>query len=88
MSIYAFRSKDFHLDFSRIAEFRALVPSGTPLMACTVTATHSIQEEIVSTLVMSEVETVTLSPNCFNIMYVARRRRTDWETDFSESLRP
>ena len=34
---------------------------------------------------MSEVVTVKLSPNSFNIMYV-ERRRTDLETDFSESL--
>ena len=34
---------------------------------------------------MSEVVTVKLSPNCSNIMYVVRRR-TDLETDFSESL--
>ena len=34
---------------------------------------------------MSEVITVKLSPNRSNIMYV-ERRRTDLETDFSESL--
>ena len=34
---------------------------------------------------MSEVVTVKLSPNRSNIMYV-KRRRTDLETDFSESL--
>ena len=34
---------------------------------------------------MSEVVTVKLSPNHSNIMYV-ERRRTDLETDFSESL--
>ena len=34
---------------------------------------------------MSEVVTVKLIPNCSNIMYV-ERRRTDLETDFSESL--
>ena len=34
---------------------------------------------------MSDVVTVKLSPNRSNIMYV-ERRRTDLETDFSESL--
>ena len=38
-----------------------------------------------STLEMSEVVTVKLFPNRSNIMYVVRRR-TDLETDFSESL--
>ena len=37
------------------------------------------------TLEMSEVVTVKLSPNRSNIIYVVRRR-TDLETDFSESL--
>ena len=69
MSIFAFWSKDFRPAFSRIAEIRSLVPSGTPLMAC----------------IATEVVTVKLSPNRSNIMYVVRRR-TDPETDFSESL--
>ena len=50
MSIFDFLSKDFHPAFSRIAEIRAIVPSGTPLMNCTATETRSIQEESVSTL--------------------------------------
>ena len=79
MSIF---SKDFHPAFSRIAEIRAIVPFGTLLMDCTATETRSIQEESVS---MSEVVTVKLSPNRSNIMCV-ERRRTDLETDFSESL--
>ena len=79
MSIFAFLIKDFHPAFSRIAEIRAIVPSGTP-MDCTATETCSIQEESVSTL-----GSVKLSPNRSNIMHV-ERRRTDLETDFSESL--
>ena len=51
-------------------------------LACTARETRSILEEIVSTLEMSEVVTVKLSPNHSNIMYVARRR-TDLENDFS-----
>ena len=51
MSFFAFWSKDFR----RIAEIQTRIPSGTPLMACTATVTHSSQEEIVSTLEMSEV---------------------------------
>ena len=54
-------------------------------MACTATVTRSIQKEIVSTMEMSEVVKGKLSPNRSNIMYVVRRR-TDLETDFSESL--
>ena len=54
-------------------------------MDCTATETRSIQEESVSTLKCHRVVTVKLSPNHSNIMYV-ERRRTDLETDFSESL--
>ena len=60
MSIFAILSQNF----GQIAEIRAIVPSGTPLMDCTATETRSIQEESVSTLEMSEVVTVKLSPNC------------------------
>ena len=49
MSIFAFLSKDFHPAFSQRAEIRAIVPSGTRLMDCTATETHSIHEEKVST---------------------------------------
>ena len=52
-------------------------------MDCTATEIRSIHEE--SEFEMSEVVTVKLSPNHSNIMYV-ERRRTDLETDFSESL--
>ena len=47
MSIFDFFNKDFHPAFSRIAEIRTIVPSGTPLMDFTATETRSIQEESV-----------------------------------------
>ena len=84
MSVLAFWSKNFHSAFSRIAEIRTIIPSGTPLMDCTGTETRSIQEKSVN-FEMSEIVTVKLSPNHSNIMYV-ERRRTDLETDFSESV--
>ena len=80
-SLLLFFSKDLYPAFSRIAEIQAIVPFGTLLMDCTATETRSIQESVS----MSEVVTVKLSPNRSNIMYV-EKRRTDLETDFSESL--
>ena len=74
-----FFSKDLHPAFSRIAESRAIVPSGTPLRIVQQPRGKCVNFE------MSEVVTVKLSPNRSNIMYV-ERRRTDLETDFSESL--
>ena len=53
-------------------------------MDCTATEIRSIHEESVN-FEMSEVVTVKLSPNRSNIMY-GERRKTDLETDFSESL--
>ena len=80
MSIFAFLSMDFRPAFIRIAEIRAIIPSGTPLIDCTATETRSIQEESMSTLKCQRL----LSPNRSNIMY--GKRRTDLETGFSESL--
>ena len=53
-------SKDFHPAFSRIAEIRAIVPSGTPLMDCTATETCSIQKCV--NFEMSEVGQVNSKP--------------------------
>lgn len=82
---YQFRSKDFRPAFRRIAEIRALVPPGTPLMACTATATRSIREEIVSCLEMMKYVTISLSPNRPNIKYVVKKRTTI-DSDFAELL--
>lgn len=55
-------------------------------MACTATATRSIRQEVVSILEMHRHDTVSLSPNRPNIMYIIVKRRTDLETDFQELL--
>ena len=64
---------------------RSLVPSGTPLMACTATATLSIREEVVSILEMVEPVIISCSPNRPNIMYEVKKR-TDLDTDFAPLL--
>ena len=79
-----FFSKDLHPAFSRIAEIRTIVPSGTPLRIVQ-QQRHVVFRRKSVNFEMSEVVTVKLSPNRSNIMYV-ERRRTDLETDFSESL--
>lgn len=80
-----FRSEDFRPVYMRLAEVRAFIPPGTPLMACTATATPSVRMEIVSTLEMHEVVTISLSPNWPNVMYEVKNR-TDPDTDFVELL--
>ena len=69
----------------QLAMIRSLVPCGTPLMACTATATPSITEEVVSILEMAEPVTVRCSPNRPNIMYEVRNR-TEADSDFAVLL--
>ena len=79
------RSKGFRPAYSRLAEIRAFIPPGTPLMACTATATHSIRGEVVAILEMSEYIMVSLPPDRPNIKYEVKKR-TDLATDFKKLL--
>lgn len=63
------RSKDFRQDYGRLVELWSLVCPGTPYMACTATATHSIYKEIVSSLEMTNSVRVSHSPYRSNIFY-------------------
>lgn len=74
------RSKDFRADYGRLHELRALVPYGTPFIACTATATRSIKQEVISSLEMHKYETVMTSPDRPNIYYEVQRR-TDIGSD-------
>ena len=56
-------------------------------MACTATATPSIWKEDAYTLEMIEYVTVFMSPNCPNIMYLARRK-SNIDNDFPPLLSP
>ena len=75
------RSKDFRPEFARLAELRALVPSGTPVMACTATASRSVKKEVIDTLEMSGCAEVITSPDRPNIFYSVQAR-SDISTDF------
>lgn len=79
------RSKDFRPAYGRLAELRALVPFGTPFMACTATATGSVHREVVMSLEMSNYVRVSHSPDRPNIYYQVKAR-TDLESDFSDLL--
>ncbi len=73
LSIFC-RSKDFRPAYDRLHEIRALVPQGTPYLACTATVTRSIQEEVVKSLEMSGCEYISTSPDRPNIFYEVRAR--------------
>ena len=78
--LYYYRSKDFHPAYGRLHEIRALVPQGTPFLACTATATRSIREEVLKSLEMVGCTFIHTSPDRPNIFYDVRIR-TDIETD-------
>ena len=67
--------------FGRLAEMRAFVPPGTPLMACTATASMSVKKEIIESLEMTGCVEVTASPDRPNIFYEVKPR-SDVDTDF------
>lgn len=54
-------------------------------MACTATATRSVQQDIISSLEMENCVFVSVSPDRPNIFYEVRRR-TDIESDFSDLI--
>ena len=85
MNLLFSRSKDFRPAYSRLAELRALVPSRTPFMACTATATKSDKMEVLESLEMGGCVEVSVSPDRPNIYYEARAR-TDLEADFEGLL--
>ena len=68
-SFIIFRSKEFRSEYGKLHELRALVPRGTPYVACTATATHSIKEEVIAHLEMSGCGKVMTSPDRANIYY-------------------
>ena len=68
------RSKDFRAEYGRLHELRALVPHGTPFIACTATATRSIKQEVISSLEMYDCKSVVTSPDRSNIYYEVHPR--------------
>ena len=74
------RSRDFRPSYGCINEVRALVPEGTPLLACTATVTHGIRKEVIQSLEMSDCMFVSASPNRPNIFYEVHTR-SDIATD-------
>ena len=80
-----YRSMDFRPSYGRLAEIHSLLPPSTPYMACTATATKSIQKDVVQTLEMPDCTIVSMSPDRPNIFYQVKLR-TEMETDLSDLL--
>ena len=65
----------------RLAEVRAFVPPGTPLLACTAIASKSVKKEVIESLEMLGCVEVTASPDQPNIYYEVKQH-TDINTYF------
>ena len=61
--------KAFRNAYGRLAELRALLPTNVPLVALTATATAEDRTDIITSLGMSNLAFVTISPNRANIRY-------------------
>ena len=81
--LFFYKSRDFRSSYGRLHKLRALVPKGTPLLACTATVTHGIRKKVIESLEMTDCETLTTSPDRPNIYYEVRVR-TDMETDLND----
>ena len=78
------RSKEFCPAYGRLHELRALLLPGVPYLACTVTATRSVRQEVIS-LDMRGCELVYTSPDRSNMFYEVLPR-TDLEIDLQPLL--
>ena len=74
-------SRFFRPSYGRLGEIRALVPSGTPWLACTATATHVVREDVCRILDISGCNVICKSPDRPNIYYEVHERR-DIKSDF------
>ena len=68
--------------YGNIGELRAIVPSATPMVAFTATATRTIRHDVLMKLEMSDSKLVHVSPNRSNI-YFEVRPRTSIEADMA-----
>ena len=62
-------SMNFRKLYGRVGEVRAIVPPGTPWLACTATATHVVRDDICKKLDMIGCKVVSISPDRPNIYY-------------------
>ena len=82
-----FADKDkqaFRQHYSQLADIRALLPTGVPLMALTATATLQTRNDVMKNLAMTQVHVVQESPNRPNIkLSTVQCAKKDYEGIFS-----
>ena len=83
---YLYRSRDFRPSYGHLHEIRAVIPKGTPLLACSATVTHSIRQEVIKSLEMVDCVFISTSPDRPNIFYEVHPR-TDLDSDMKHLLK-
>ena len=83
---YLYRSRDFRPSYGHLHEIRAVIPKGTPLLACSATVTHSIRQEVIKSLEMVDCDFISTSPDRPNIFYEIHPR-TDLDSDMKHLLK-
>ena len=63
--------------YGQISQLRSLIPSSTPFVALTATATHHVHDVIIRSLQMDPVQSIVLSPNRINIRYSIQKVSRD-----------
>lgn len=71
------RQAAFREHFSKLHEMRSLVPTSTPFVALTATATQETKETILSSLLMTEFVEVSESPDKANLTYSVQYMHKD-----------
>jgi superfamily II DNA helicase RecQ len=72
------RGADFRKEYARLNEIRSVIPSGTPFLALTATATEVMRKEIFAKLHMSsDSTTVAIVPERTNIRYSFQKVKKD-----------
>ena len=81
-----YRSRDFRPSYGHLHEIRAVVPKGTPLLACSATVTRSIRQEVIQSLEMVDCDFISTSPDRPNIFYEVHPR-TELDSDMKQLLK-
>ena len=79
------RSSDFQPSFLSLHELRALLPSGTPMIAVTATVNATTRKDIIQNLDMNGCTFIYTSPDRPNVCYSVKLR-TDLSTDLTHVL--
>ena len=73
---------EFRAWYGQISQLRSLLPSNTPIVALTATATHFVKDRIIRALQMTPVQLITKPSNRPNLRYSVERVNRDVHVAF------